>query len=178
MGSNPTQCSFTELIKWWWWLRWRAEMLDGNRGAWKTSHWDSGYCISLCTRTGYKCVPDIHLLVAPSRPKSKKISDWLMDKQGPWGQQHVLTMMKWLYDNVITWDSSHIPSLSVICSNILIFLIFYESVWYKRNIIVDSVFWFSATNQIQTLHLPQLDVTWPNKIEQRWDNLIQFFYLS
>ena len=37
-------------------------------------------------------------------------------------------MMKWLYDDVITWDLSSIPPPTIICSKIMIFLVFYESV--------------------------------------------------
>ena len=37
-------------------------------------------------------------------------------------------MFKWLYDDVITWDLSSIPRHTIICSKIMIFLVFYESV--------------------------------------------------
>ena len=36
--------------------------------------------------------------------------------------------MRWLYDDVITWDSSSIPPATIICSKMMIFLIFYKSV--------------------------------------------------
>ena len=37
-------------------------------------------------------------------------------------------MMNWLYDDVITWDLSSIPPLTIICSKTMIFFVFYESV--------------------------------------------------
>ena len=44
-------------------------------------------------------------------------------------------MMKWLNDDVITRDSSSVPAPTIICSKIMIFLVFYESVtdqWTDR----------------------------------------------
>ena len=41
-------------------------------------------------------------------------------------------MIKWLYDDVITWDLSCIPPPTIICAKIMIFLVFYESVTDRR----------------------------------------------
>ena len=41
-------------------------------------------------------------------------------------------MIKWLYDDVITWDLSCIPPSTFICSKIMIFHVFYESVTNPR----------------------------------------------
>ena len=50
----------------------------------------------------------------------------------PWGQRCVLLMMKWLYDDVITWDSSSIPPTTIICLKMMIFHVFYKSVTNPR----------------------------------------------
>ena len=47
-------------------------------------------------------------------------------------------MLRWLYDDVITWDLSSIPPTTIICLKIMVFLVlfFYESVANGRTVVL------------------------------------------